>query len=959
VGLTGQTFAHYKIIEKLGEGGMGVVYKARDEKLDRTVALKFLPAYLKDDADLRRRLVQEARAASALDHPNIVVIYDIDVAPDGAVFVAMAFHEGETLQQRIRTGLSIREAVEIARQVASGLAKAHDRGIFHRDIKPSNVIVSADGVARIIDFGLAKPQDATATIDGTIRGTPVYMSPEQATGGVVDCRTDLWSLGAVLYEMLTGKRPFDGKSTVDLLRAIANRTPARVRELRPEVPEALEAIVSRALEKNPADRYQSAGDMAGDLAAVQASSSAALPAPAQKASSRRAIWLTAGAAIITLAAAGWSYVRSERRHWAREEAIPEITRLMEHDQPLAALLVLRQARVYLAGDQALSGATTSLTRSSSIRSEPAGATVEIQDYVTPDGPWLTLGTTPLENVEVPQGYFRWRVTKGKDATYEAAMTMPPVFDVSLTAISQAPVGMMPVPAASWTGVIGFLGWIGPYPLPAFDIDRYEVTNRQFQEFVDQGGYTRQEFWKERFVRDGHVLSWAEGMAQMRDSSGRPGPSSWRAGHYPEGQADFPVSGVSWYEAAAYAAFARKDLPAIAQWYEAAPSNVARYITRLSNVESPGPAAVGTSKGVGPFGTYDMSGNVREWCLNAQTGADRRFILGGSWTAPSYMYYVPETLPPFDRSAGNGFRLVQNHGAVPAEALAARGLFARDAAHLVPASDEVFRVYRSLYAYEPTPLKATLEGSEDTADWRKEKVSFTAAYGQERVPAYVFLPKHVRPPFQAVVFFPSARVLGLPSSDALGDMRFIDFVIQSGRAVIYPIYRATYERVTGEDRRLGSELPAASHGRDVLIDRTKDVSRAIDYLTSRPDIDASRIGFLGVSMGAAQGAIVTAIEQRFKVIVWLDGGLFLDPPMAGMDQVDFAPRVIKPLLMINGRYDFVFSPQAAQEPLFRLVGTPAADKRHVMLETSHDVTTARAELVKEVVAWLDKYLGKIQ
>jgi dienelactone hydrolase len=272
---------------------------------------------------------------------------------------------------------------------------------------------------------------------------------------------------------------------------------------------------------------------------------------------------------------------------------------------------------------------------------------------------------------------------------------------------------------------------------------------------------------------------------------------------------------------------------------------------------------------------------------------------------------------------------------------------------------VFRAYRSLYAYDKAPLLPRIEATEEAADWRREKLSFAAAYGHERVPAYLFLPKHVRPPYQAVVFFPSARVQFMPSSAQLGDMAFVDYVIQSGRAVIYPIYQATYERLNSAEFGREMMLAAASRRRDVLIQQTQDVERAVDYLASRPDIDASRIGYLGVSMGTAYGVIIGALEDRFKVLVWLDGGLFLDRPVVGTDQVDFAPRIKKPVLMVNGRYDFVFPLDAAQLPLFKLLGTPDADKRHVTFDTPHDVSAAHSQLSREVLAWLDKYLGVVR
>ena len=372
--------------------------------------------------------------------------------------------------------------------------------------------------------------------------------------------------------------------------------------------------------------------------------------------------------------------------------------------------------------------------------------------------------------------------------------------------------------------------------------------------------------------------------------------------------------MSWYEAAAFAVFEGKSLPVIAQWFRAAPPFAARYLAPVSNLSSSSPAEVGHFKGIGPWGTYDMAGNVREWCANGVRGEERRFILGGMWTSPSYLYGDPEALPPFDRSEGNGFRLVRNRGPVPAAAREAKALFdSRDPAHLKPASDEAFRAYRSLYEYDKFPLRARVEATDAAADWVREKVSFDAAYGDERVPAFVFLPKSVRPPYQAVVFFPSARVYHIASSATLGDMEFVDYVIQSGRAVIYPVYQATYERLSPRDRERRATLPSAARGREVLIEQAKDVQRAVDYLESRPDIDAGRIGYLGVSMGSAFGVIFGAVEGRFKAIVWLDGGLFLDKPAPGTDQVDFAPRIRKPVLMIERPVRFRLSARSRPAP----------------------------------------------
>ncbi len=209
--MIGSVVSHYKILEKLGEGGMGVVYKAEDTRLKRTVALKFLPPDLTRDPDAKERFIHEAQAASSLQHNNICVVYDIDETDDGQMFISMECLEGETLKKEIERGpLKIEEALDIAIQIARGHTKAHESGIVHRDIKPANILITSDGVAKIVDFGLAKLSGRTMlTKTGSTLGTAPYMSPEQASGGVVDHRTDIWSLGVVLYEMIAGRRPFD------------------------------------------------------------------------------------------------------------------------------------------------------------------------------------------------------------------------------------------------------------------------------------------------------------------------------------------------------------------------------------------------------------------------------------------------------------------------------------------------------------------------------------------------------------------------------------------------------------------------------------------------------------------------------------------------------------------------------------------------------------------------------
>lgn len=262
----GHTVGHYRIVERIGAGGMGTVYRARDTRLDREVALKFLPAHVSAGDDAEKRLLLEAKTAASLDHPNVCTVHEIGETDDGRLFIAMALYEGETLKDHLQRGpLSVKETIEIAVQIARGLAAAHARGIVHRDVKPGNVILTTGGTVKLLDFGLAKLADSTLTRPGATPGTVVYMSPEQARGDPLNRRTDLWSLGIVLYEMLTGVRPFRGGNDHALLQAILHEDPEPVTTRRPEVPVFLERIVERLLQKDPEARYGGARELLADL----------------------------------------------------------------------------------------------------------------------------------------------------------------------------------------------------------------------------------------------------------------------------------------------------------------------------------------------------------------------------------------------------------------------------------------------------------------------------------------------------------------------------------------------------------------------------------------------------------------------------------------------------------------------------------------------------------------------
>lgn len=265
--MIGQTISHYKILEKLGEGGMGVVYKAKHLKLDSLVALKFLPPHMVTQEAATKRFIRDARVGAALDHSNICSVYDIGETPDGQMFIVMAYIEGQSLRERIESGpLTLDETLNVALDVARGLQEAHEKGVVHRDIKSANIMVTKKGQAKIIDFGLAKLAGSTrVTRTGTTVGTAAYMSPEQTRGDEVDHRTDIWSLGVVIYEMLAGRLPFKGDYEQAVAFQIVHENPEPIAALRTDVPVELERIVNKCLEKKSSDRYQHVDEVLADL----------------------------------------------------------------------------------------------------------------------------------------------------------------------------------------------------------------------------------------------------------------------------------------------------------------------------------------------------------------------------------------------------------------------------------------------------------------------------------------------------------------------------------------------------------------------------------------------------------------------------------------------------------------------------------------------------------------------
>jgi eukaryotic-like serine/threonine-protein kinase len=976
--MVGQTLSHYRILKKLGAGGMGEVYLAHDTKLDRSIALKILPSKFASDQDGMRRFIREAKAASAINHANVAHIYEIGDA-EGIHFIAMEYVEGQTLASRLHNGpLQPAEVVRAGAQIAAALEEAHRKGIIHRDLKPANIILSPSGQIKLLDFGLAKVtlsgdpnlssalSTLTKTDLGMVMGTLPYMSPEQLRGDPLDHRTDLYSLGVTLYELSTGQLPSQGKTAIEMADAILHKECPSAEQSNKNIPRDLAKVISKMLAKSPDSRYQDAAEVRSDLDLLGHRDETAKSS--LQTLRRRSVAITAAVLIVALLSfVGWMFYHESRARWARNVAVPQVIQLADHGKYAEAVPLALKAERFIPNDPILQRLWSTISTMITIQTEPPGAEIFMKEYRAVENEWKSVGHSPIERMRIPAGYFRWKISKPGFATidcvapkafYEGEGTRGNEITLQFTlnpeqAIPQA---MVRIPGGEYFALGSRFQSVKEIKFEDYWMDRYEVTNKEFKKFVDGGGYQKSQYWKQPFLKDGHELSWKEAMVFFHDSTGRAGPLDWEVGQYPEGKADYPVTGVSWYEAAAFAEFAGKSLPTIYHWDYAAGTPMCFLIAPLSNFSGSAPHPAGSVRSMSPFGTYDMAGNVKEWCWNGTTEG-KRFILGGAFNEPEYLALESDQRFPFDRDRTFGFRCVKYGSAIPSALLNPLEENLRDYRKEKPVSDEVFEVFKGFYSYDKKDLNAKLESTKEERDWKKETVTFDAAYGNERMLLHLFLPKTSLPPYQTVIYFPGTWARWRTSSekieDDIGYLEYLDFLVRSGRAGACPIYKGTYERGGGS----GSQPVNVDQERNQLIQEIKDVSRTIDYLETRSDIDKDRLVFYGYSWGGRVGPIVGAIEPRFRVVILAHGGLPLVKRAPEIDQINFAPRVKMPVLMIDGRYDHVAPVETSQKPLFNFLGTQPKDKLHLVFDGTHAVP--RQDTIRAVLDWLDRYLGPVK
>ena len=652
--------------------------------------------------------------------------------------------------------------------------------------------------------------------------------------------------------------------------------------------------------------------------------------------------------------------------WVNSYMLPQVKDYLSEDDNVSAWLTSSKINSFAPFFSSISNDSDDISALAEIKTQQDGVSISWRAYASNDE-WRLIGRSPIQPLRLPRGILQFKLEKeGYETSYFSSSNpslklynSPVEFGWSLEPINIQPQGSIPpgmtyiqggsfIPALTGAGV-------DPVYLHPFYIDKFEVTNKDFKGFMDAGGYSNSQYWVEMdFIKDGVSLSFEQAQEIMIDSTGMTGPAGWEVGTYLQGTENKPVTGISWYEALAYARYKGNILPPMYHWAKAAfppdeiISPISPKLLKTSNFSRERIEDIG--QGEGAYGTFDMAGNAKEWVWNIFGG--RGLTLGGAFDEPTYLASQTSPQPRMDRSLKNGFRTARlinprdlNPFGDPIETQAPK-----DLSFYKPMSDEVFKVYSRSFEVDSSKPKSKVIYVDDSHPiWIKERISIEVGYNEEMMDMLIFKPKNSFGPSSPVVIHSGSNYYSTPPEiDDINPGEFsLDFLIKSGKTLVWPAWKGSLNR-----------MPATRSGgdrmrdfRNLYIAWVGDTNKTLDYLETRNDIDTDNIFYLGMSYGALFNTHTLLFENRYKGAILYVGGVFPTyPPL--VDGINHMPRINTPFLMLNGEQDYLV-PKSAAMYFYQSTGTPEKDKKIVFYDSGH-WTLPRNQMIKETLDFIKKY-----
>ena len=652
--------------------------------------------------------------------------------------------------------------------------------------------------------------------------------------------------------------------------------------------------------------------------------------------------------------------------WVNNFMLPQVKSFLEKDDNVAAWLTASRINSFAPFFSTMSEENDNISALVNLQIQQDDVNVSWKAYGE-ENEWRFLGKSPLPSIRLPRGILQFKLEKeGYETTFFSSSNPSlklnnfpidmgwNVDPINLQVEGSVPKGMIYIPGGNFIPALTGSGVDQVYLHP-FYIDKFEVTNKEFKEFVDAGGYKNPQYWVEMdFIRDGVSLTLEEAQELMTDTTGMVGPAGWEVGTYIQGTEDKPVTGISWYEALAYARYKGNILPPMFHWAKAAfppdeiISPISPKLLKTSNFSKEDISVVG--QGEGAYGTFDMAGNAKEWVWNIFGG--RGLTLGGAFDEPTYL--ASQTAPEarMNRSLKNGFRTARlinprdlNPFGDPIETQAPK-----DLSFYKPMSDEVFNVYsRSFQVSSTNPKFEKVYIDDSHPVWIKERIKLEVGYNNESMDVLIFKPKNSFGLSAPIIVHPGANYYTTPPEiDDINPGEFsLDFLIKSGKTLIWPAWKGSLNRMP---ENVASNEDTLRRFRNQFVAWVNDTDKTLDYLETRNDIDTENIFYLGMSYGALFNTHTLLFENRYKGAILYVGGSFPTyPPLA--DGINHLPRIKTPFLMLNGEQDYLV-PKSAANFFYQFTGTPTKDKKIVFYDSGH-WPLPRNQMIKETLSFIDK------